>query len=69
MKESLESVLNNLQNEIDEFREKEISRDIDEVYADKNMLESITKRILECQQEAQKVNNEEELLGELIIPA
>ncbi|KAI6653735.1 Dynein heavy chain 3, axonemal-like [Oopsacas minuta] len=63
MKEDLEKLLTGLDQEIEDFKEKEISRDMDEVYADKKLLDDITKRILECQKEAQNVNNEEELLG------
>ena len=63
MKENLEKILNGIDEEIQEFKEKEIGRDMTEVYADKKLLEDITKRILECQKEAQSVNNEEELLG------
>ena len=63
MKENLEKILNGLDEEIQEFKAKEISKDMTEVYSDKKLLEDITKRILECQKEAQSVNNEEELLG------
>ena len=67
LKEMLEERLSGIQNEIDSFKEKEISRDMEEVYADKRLLEDINKRILECQKEAQNVNNEEELLGLSIV--
>ena len=63
LKENLEERLTGIQNEIEDFKEKEISRDMEEVYADKKLLDDINKRILECQKEAQNVNNEEELLG------
>ena len=67
LKENLEERLTGIQNEIEDFKEKEISRDMEEVYADKKLLDDINKRILECQKEAQNVNNEEELLGLFLI--
>lgn len=67
MKENLEKVLNGLDEDIQEFKEKEVGRDMSEMYADKKLLDDITKRILECQKEAQNVNNEEELLGLFIL--
>eukprot|EP00800_Vazella_pourtalesii_P023369 TRINITY_DN943_c0_g2_i3.p1 TRINITY_DN943_c0_g2~~TRINITY_DN943_c0_g2_i3.p1 ORF type:complete len:488 (-),score=135.61 TRINITY_DN943_c0_g2_i3:651-2114(-) len=62
MKENLEKVLNGLDEDIQEFKEKEVGRDMSEMYADKKLLDDITKRILECHKESQNVNNEEELL-------
>ena len=67
LKENLEERLTGIHIEIDEFKDKEISRDMEEVLADKRLLEDINKRILECQKEAQDVNNEEELLGLFIV--